>query len=277
MISNLMEYLNNKHIPKSDVFDDKLIRHMSLQSILSIKKKYSEKYGKIVICCDNYHYWRKDIFPYYKAHRKADREKSKHDWNFIFTTLNKIEGELREHFPYKILNVEGAEADDIIGVLCSRVMENVLIVSSDKDFMQLQKYSNVSQYSPRMKKFLKTSNPTKFLMEHIIRGDKGDGIPNFLSEDDSIVTNTRQRNINTQYLEEWLKQVPEKFCKTEDMLRRYYRNKTLIDLDMIPEVIKENIINEYAAWNEKPFSRSNLLNFFVNNNLRSLTENIGDF
>jgi 5'-3' exonuclease len=195
LISNLMQQIGSN--PKVKL-DEGLIRHMVLNSLRSYSKQFRSKYGEIVIACDSKKYWRRDVFPFYKAHRKKDREKSEFDWHLIFETLNKIRDELKANFPYRVIEVEGAEADDVIGVITARsaLDQDILILSSDKDFVQLQKYPNVSQYSPILKRFVKTEDPHQYIREHIIRGDKGDGIPNFLSPDNTFVIGERQKVIS---------------------------------------------------------------------------------
>ena len=277
MISNIMMQLNNE----PDVNED-LVRHMVLNSIRMYKTKFSKDYGELVIACDDKNYWRKDIFPYYKAHRKEDRKKSSHDWNKIFGVLNKIREELKEFFPYKVIQVERAEADDIIGVLTkskgvflnNEDTERVLILSGDKDFAQLQKYMNVDQYSPVLKKWIRINNAESFLREHIIRGDRGDGIPNFLSEDSCIINKSRQRPISSKKLEKWVTQKPEEFCD-ETMLRNYKRNEALVDLEFVPENISNEILEQYNKY-EVP-KRGGLLNYFIKNKLKNLMDSIGDF
>ena len=208
LISNLMQQINSN--PKI-ALDENLIRHMVLNSLRSYVRQFKSKYGNVVICCDSKNYWRREYFPFYKSNRKKDREKSGFDWTLIFQTLNKIREELKVNFPYKVLDVDGAEADDIIGVLSARQSphEEVLILSSDKDFIQLQKYKNVIQYSPIMKKFVKSDSPTEYTKEHILRGDRGDGIPNFLSPDNCFALGERQKVLNTKKMAEWLAMKPE--------------------------------------------------------------------
>jgi 5'-3' exonuclease len=274
LISNLMQQIGSN--PKMKL-DESLIRHMVLNSLRSYAKQFKSKYGDIVVACDSKRYWRRDIFPFYKAHRKADREKSEFDWHLIFQTLNKIRDELKENFPYKVIEVDGAEADDIIGVLTARMAahEEVLILSSDKDFVQLQKYQNVVQYSPILKRFVKTENAHEYIREHIIRGDRGDGIPNFLSPDNTFVIGERQKVINKKKLTEWIKTPPEDFCVTDIMLRGYKRNQMLVDLDYIPEKIQEQIVEEYT--NAKPGNKQKMLNYFIENKLRNLIEVLDEF
>jgi len=272
-----------KHIAMSgEAFSEDLVRHMVLNSIRSYKTKHSSKYGELVICCDDRNYWRKSIFPYYKAHRKKDREESTIDWGQVFSALNNIREELKENFPYRVIQVEAAEADDIIGVLTNRFgvwlnnenSERILVLSGDKDFGQLQKFSNVDQFSPITKKFITVNDPRRFLREHIMRGDRGDGIPNFLSPDGCIVANERQKPLATKKVDVWVDQEPEQYC-TDMMLRNYRRNEQLIDLDMVPDDIRNKICSVYDDY-QIPLKR-NLLNYFIKKKLKNLIEHIGDF
>jgi 5'-3' exonuclease len=273
LISNLMMQIG----PNKTNLDENLIRHMVLNSLRSYTRQFKTKYGDIIVACDSKKYWRRDIFPFYKAHRKTDREKSGMDWHLIFQTLNKIRDELKENFPYKVIDVEGAEADDVIGVLAARMSahEDILILSSDKDFMQLQKYPNVVQYSPILKRFIKTENPFEYIKEHIIRGDRGDGIPNFLSADNTFVAGERQKVINKKKLTEWINGDPTKFCVTDNMLRNYKRNQMLVDLDYIPDDISKKIVEAYDR--PKTGSRQKMLNYFIENRLKNLIECLDEF
>ena len=268
---------------------ENLIRHMVLSSILSYKKKFSDKYGEMIFCADDKKYWRRQVFPYYKANRKKMRDASQFDWNLIFNTLNKIRDEIREKFPYRVIQVEGAEADDIIGTMVRYTQTNelpsdsldpepqpVLIISGDKDFVQLQKFKNVHQFSPMQKKFLTTDDPGKTLLEHILTGDSGDGVPNFLSADSVFVTEgARQKPIRKDKLKVWLDtKDPEKFCD-DIMYRNFKRNQELIDLEKTPIEIQQKIVENY---NKGPQGhRKNLLNYFVENKLKYLLESISEF
>ena len=278
ILSNLLKQIDPK---KPDIKED-LIRHLVLNNIRLFKKKFSENYGELVIYCDDKIYWRRKYFPYYKANRKKDRSESNLDWNLIFNTLNKIKNELKENFPWKVLQVEGAEADDIIGTICHKYghlgimngsAQPILILSSDKDFAQLQKYANVEQYSPLQKQFIQISNPDRYIKQHIIRGDRGDGIPNFLSADDTFVNGSRQKPIKQVKVNEWASLPPEDFC-SEKMMRGYIRNQTLVDLDFIPRELQEEIIDQYES--TEPVV-GDLLPYFIQNKLKMLMEHIHEF
>ena len=271
MISTLMMQIGNH---KNIELQEDVLRHMVLNSLRSNKVKFSE-YGEMVIACDDKNYWRKQIYPYYKANRKKDREASELDWNALFGALNKLRDEIRDYLPYRVIRVEHAEADDIIATLTKEfyTREKILILSGDKDFSQLQKYPNVKQYSPTQKKFIVCTNPDLFLKEHIIRGDQGDGVPNFLSADNCLVMGIRQTPVTAKKLSTWILQEPEQFCN-EIMLRNYKRNQQLIDLEFVPTEIATEALNQY---NTQKADRSKIFNYFIEYKLKNLMENINEF
>ena len=255
--------------------DINMVRHMILNSLRMYRSKYYEEYGELVLCCDGRHSWRREHFPQYKAARKTNRDADNRDWSQIFGCLDTIKSELKEFFPYKYIQIDEAEADDIIGVLSREAgTEKVMIISGDKDFIQLQVHKNVKQYSPITKKLVTTKNPYNYLKEHIMRGDSSDGIPNFLSSDNCIVDKIRQKPLSKKKVESWLGESPVDFC-TEEQLRNYHRNVKLIDLQYTPLDIVDKIKQQF---NENPKGkRSGLLNFFVERKLNNLIQDIGEF
>ena len=277
MISNLMMQL------KGDALNENLVRHMVLTALRAFEKQYSPKYGEIVLAYDSKHYWRKEAFPYYKQNRKKDREASDLDWNAIFEVLNKIRDEIKTFFPYKVVEVYGAEADDVISALTTyqsyrniklekegKEPEQVLILSGDKDFIQLQKYPFVKQYNPILKKEVKHADPKAYIREHIIKGDKSDGIPNFLSDDDTFVVGKRQKPISKKNLERWVKLDPLDFCTTPEAKANYMRNKKLIDLTSVPEQLATEIVTSYKTINNS--EKKVPLEYFQKHQLSKLIE-----
>ena len=271
-ISNLMIQI------KDEPLSEDLVRHMVLNSLRSYKTKFSKDFGELVLCYDDKHCWRKDYFPYYKQNRKKARSESSLNWNELFDILTKIQNELEENFPYKVLKIDGAEADDIIAILSNKISstpnlyEEILIISGDKDFIQLHQSDNVKQYSPTLKKFVVDENPEQYKFEHIIRGDKGDGVPNVLSQDTVFVEDLRQRPITKKKLTEW----KENGIPDGEIKRNYQRNKTLIDFDSIPNDLRELIYNKWVdkiTQNDK----SKILPYFMKHRLKELTEKLGDF
>lgn len=280
MISNLMMQIGGR---TNAPIEEDLVRHMVLNSLRMYRKKFNELYGELVLCCDDRKYWRRDIFPYYKANRKKDRKASGYNWPQIFECLNTIKDDLNNYFPYKVLQVEGAEADDIIATICHNhghlgiingTAVSILILSGDKDFGQLQKYANVEQYSPVQKHFIRINNPESFIREHIMKGDRSDGVPNFLSPDNTFVMGLRQTPIASKKLRTWIGLDPEEFCD-EKMMRGYKRNQQLVHLDFIPSDLQENIMNAFE--NCESCGREHLFNYFIKNRMKNLMENIGEF
>ena len=253
--------------------DIKKLRYMILNSLRMYRKKYANEFGELVICCDGSLSWRKDIFPHYKAGRKTGRETDIRDWAQIFGCFDQLKKELKENFPYRLIQVDTAEADDIIGTLVIErrgSTSKVMIISSDKDFIQLQRYDNVFQYSPVAKKLLNGVDPEEYLREHILRGDKSDGIPNVLSDDDCIVSGIRQVPMTQKLLESW-KHIPI----PEEHKKRMERNTTLVDLRYTPFHLQEKILDQYS---KEPIGSRNILPaYLAEHNLETLIKNIGDF
>lgn len=251
---------------------------MCLNTIRSIRKKFFKEYGELVIACDLPNSWRKEYFPYYKANRKKEIDGSGLDWNSIHQFLNQIKAELKEYFPYPVIAVQGCEADDIIGYIARTRGElfggeNILIVSGDKDFIQLHQYGNVSQYDPTRAKKIQHNNPAVFLKEHIFKGDDGDGIPNVLSPDNCKVIKERQKPVTAKRMAEWIN-LSDQQLKAE--LGQYYtRNTTLIDLIHTPEKFFPLIEAELES--QKGKDRKKLTGYFFANKLSNLINNLGDF
>jgi hypothetical protein len=272
-ISNLMEQIGSSRI----AVDETLVRHMILNTIRTYVKKFKATHGpEVVIACDNKNYWRRDIFPFYKAGRKKARDASGHDWPAIFDCLSNIREELKLHSPYKVVSVDTCEADDIIATLTQKFSstQKIMILSSDKDFAQLQRYPGVEQYSPILKKYIKEPLPLAQLKQLIIRGDKSDGVPNILSADSCIVDGVRQKAITEVKIISWMNQEPKDFC-TEEMLRNYSRNEAMIDLSKIPVHLQEQILDTYESATVE--TKQKFMNYLIANRLKNLIEVIDEF
>jgi len=252
--------------------DIKKLRHMILNSLRMYRKKHANEFGELVICCDGSFSWRREIFPNYKAGRKSGRETSPLNWSQIFGCFDQLKGELRDNFPYQLIQIDTAEADDIIGILVIRQRkegERTLIISSDKDFIQLQREENVFQFSPIAKKFLNGVDPQEYLNEHILRGDKSDGIPNVLSSGSCIVNGVRQTPLTKKHIDELKKKIPSKHAL------RFDENTELIDLRYTPWHLQIKILEQKHQ--EAKGSRNMLPAYFTEHNLDTLMKNIGDF
>ena len=277
-LASMMMHLNMNKTTKPD---ENMVRHMILNSLRMYRSRFKQEYGELVLCFDSRHYWRRDHFPNYKAGRKKGRESSNLDWDAIFGCLNEIKQELKDFFPYKHIEVYGAEADDIIGALCLELEYDngkTLILSGDKDFIQLHRFNNVSQYSPITKKMMNGIDPHQYLDEHILKGDTSDGIPNVLSPDNTFVEGLRQRPLSKKKIAEWTGEilVPVEMAVPDgEVKRNFQRNQQLIDLSKTPKEIFLACLKEYQ--DAPDGDRSKLLNYFIEKRLSNLTESIGEF
>ena len=260
--------------------EEDMIRHMILNQLRLYNKKFRDEYGQMIICCEG-RSWRKGFFSEYKANRKTTRDESALDWNEVFRLINMVTDEIRENLPYKVVRVETAEADDIIGALAEHTNEfgnhePVMIVSNDKDFLQLQKYSNVKQYSPMKKKLISEDHPHKYLVEHICKGDSSDGIPNINSADRTFVDGGRQTPVRQKLIDEVLANYEnlEEVLSTEQ-LRNYHRNRRLIDLSAMNTAVREDIINTYESVKAAP--KMKVLNYLIKKRCKLLIECVEEF
>lgn len=261
--------------------DENLIRHMILNSIRMYRQKFHREYGEVVIVADGAGNWRKDVYPQYKASRKKSRDESSIDWTEMFRIINMIRDEIRDNFPYKVMHQYGCEADDVIAQIALETQEfgkhePVMIVSADKDFIQLQKYDNIKQFSPMTKKFVKHSNPRLYMIEHIFRGDGGDGVPNVLSDDNVFVDGRRQSPVTKKKIEAWIQAEDLQQAMGDDIYRNYLRNKKLIDLTETPSSIKQEIINTYESQDQSK-NKSKVFNYLIQKRCKLLLESVQEF
>jgi hypothetical protein len=247
------------------------------------RSKYKDKYGELVLACDGPNNWRKTFYPEYKANRRKGREESTFDWAAAFTIMNNVREEIKDNFPYKVLHIDGCEADDIIATVVEYTneefgaYEDVMIISGDKDFVQLQKYKNVSQFSPVQKKSLAEKNPRAFLVEHIMRGDASDGVPNVLSGDDVFITGSRQTPLSKKKLDAIIEDLNEgELLYAASWYRNYQRNETLIDLSKTPSDLKNNIIQEFTSQDQWK-NKGHVLPYLINKRCNQLIESVQEF
>ena len=246
------------------------IRRSIVRVLARIHKNFGAEYGKMILCYDDKSYWRSQVFPFYKKNRKQERETSKYDWDMVFSVLNTIRDEIRRYLPYYVIQVQGAEADDVIATLTRlhHLKDKILILSADKDFIQLQRYQSVKQYDPIRNRWIENENPVQYLQEHIIRGDRSDGIPNILTCDDAIVNNKAQKKMSKEKISALASMKPEDFTNYI-RLRNWKRNSELIDFPKIPTNIVENIVMTFNKYRLNPTVD---IQYFIDNNIQELID-----
>jgi 5'-3' exonuclease len=255
---------------KTKGLNKNIITHMILTSLLNLKIKFGKDYGDIIICCDGESTWRHDVFPYYKSSRKKDRDDSYMDWDKLYSIIDDVKEDLKDHFPYKLLELNNCEADDVIAILSQNAVEETLIVSSDHDYFQLHGYDKISQYCPRKKQMINVDDAEKALATFCVKGDRGDGIPNIRSDSDTFtIKGKRQKTISAKMLESYLEEIPE------DLQENWERNRQLIDFDCIPDNVKFAILEEFI----KPANgnKKTLYNYFIQNNFKELLKEVNKF
>ena len=259
-----------------------MVRHMTLNTLRMYYQKFKQDYGEMILACDGMNNWRRDYFPEYKANRKKNREASDFDWNEAFRIMHLIKDEIRENFPYKVIHLEGCEADDIIATLVERTqefgnLEDVMIVSSDGDFKQLQKYDNVKQFSPLKKAQVVDENPRLNLLIKILKGDSGDGVPNVLSDDKTFVESRRQTPLSKKKMDAIIQDIDEgELLYAASWYRNYCRNKVLIDLTETPIDLKKEIINNFEE--QDPWkNKSKVFPYLVSKKMNQLIESVQEF
>lgn len=269
MIANIAVHLSQN---PGEQIDLPTVRRMVLRTIRAHRNRFNT-WGELVIAADSDKYWRKGVFEHYKAKRPAQAAKAGRNMQDFHNCINTIRDEIRDNFPYRVICVEGAEADDVIASLVSWYadFDSIMIVSADHDFIQLQKHENVKQYDPIRKHMITHDDPHAYLCEHILRGDPGDGVPNILSPADCFVTGVRQTPMTSKKLLDYMSTL----IFSDTVLARYEQNKQLIDLKKIPKELDEQIIFSFAEQVNKRSDR--VMPYMIKNNLGSLMQSINDF
>lgn len=273
------------HRKLHDQVDESMLRHLFLNTIRIYRKQFKDTHGEVILCLESSNCWRKSFFPNYKANRK--KTAGDHDWKTVFGYFEKFIAEIDSVFPWMILRVPHTEADDIIAVICQKFHcdEKIVILSNDKDFMQLQRYPAISQYSPLKKELLQCTEPKNFLLEHIIKGDTSDGIPNILSDDDTfVIEGKRQKPIGKKKM---LQMISDGHLSS---MNNWERNQTLVDFSCIPDIVRQEIVRSYKNEKSKRENQrqemslvpgnglySKVSHYLMSNNLNNLTDLIGDF
>lgn len=267
--------------------DINYLRHLILNSLRMYNKKFSHIYGELVLCMDSKDgYWRREVFPNYKAGRKKARIDSGIDWKSVFEDVNTITEEIEKYLPYKTVRVSGLEADDVIAILAKNadkleetnllgdMKHDVVIISNDKDFAQLHSIRWVKQYKPRTGNVVKVPNPDFALTDLILHGDKADGIPNIRSDINTFVTEgIRQKAVTSTFIKKFLDEGEASLTEFEK--ERFAMNRQLISFEEIPLKYTQLVLDEFKK--EKVFSRAEFFNYCCAKGLRELVEKIQDF
>lgn len=264
-------------MPQIEQFEENedLIRHIIFNLIRKFNLEHRSEYGELIICMDGSKNWRREQYPFYKANRRKKRKEDKHDWNKIFEQISRVREEVKDCLPYKVLHVDRCEADDCIGAVVSNKQndEKVLIISPDKDFVQLQRYPNVRQWSNIQKKWIQAEvHPVIDLETKILKGDTGDGVPNVLSEDNTFIEEGRQTPLTKKKIQALMEDPESNGTSTA---RRIIRNRNLIDLSRTPTDIKEEILSQFQQTPKGNIVK--MMSLLTKHQMKMMLESLSDF
>lgn len=240
-----------------------LWRFMVLDAIYQLMLRFEP--SEVVLAVDNKNTWRKSYFPRYKESRKKKRDKDDGiNWELIFGIMEKYQKELRHHFPFKVLKIRSAEADDIIAVIAMDGERDSIVSSNDEDFLQLCS-ARTQIWNPSKQKIMEVDDPKKFLTMKCLTGQPKDDIFNVLTPDDWGITPQTEgkrkpglgavgaEKILNEGLENWLsKNKKEKFDVVVDAEKNFKRNQILIDFAKIPNTIRDRVLKAYYEYNFPP-------------------------
>ena len=271
----------------SAVMSEDMIRHIILNTLRNYKVMFGAEYGKLIVCTDSRNYWRYDLHPNYKGTRKKKKEDSTLDWKEVHRIMDKVRSEIDLHLPFPVIHVDRCEADDIIAVLTKMSQDDVddsslfgepkptLIISSDTDYVQLQRYPNVKQYSPMFKQMVKAKvSPIYDLNYKLVVGDSGDCIPGIKSDLNCLFEGIRQTPTKETEKVAWSTNIA---CVPDKYQSRLEQNRDLIDMTRIPVQYEKAILREYQSKANEVKKNGPLWQYFATNGLNELLSNINDF
>lgn len=317
-------------------------KHLLFNSLQFVKNKFG---GEIVIAMDSNNNWRKRVYSAYKQHRVKSRDESEINFEEYYAAVDEMGEVLKQYFPFKVVKVPTAEADDIAGVLSYEYGNDrpIILITSDKDWKQVMaKQAHVQMWDPIKKEYQTLTDYEKseiethhgpmsrFSVHHALLGDAGDNVLSLTSEtefsdafkaylkENEIYTTSVQEVHNMAIFEElWenfdvmkitksgknkgkptdekdvYKTVPfgikkaEAASESKDTLAellskhpmyndRFYMNATLVDFMMIPEDIKQTILDEYKA-TKVNYDPNGMLNYFIDEGLGQMVSSINKF
>jgi len=229
---------------------------------------------EVIIAQDNKQYWRRKYWPRYKEKRAEQKEKMDVDWDTFYSYMNKLFIDIKNHFPFKCINIKYCEADDTIGHLGLTLNRDIVILSSDSDYKQLLT-KRVKCFSPYTQKYLECKDPEKFLLESCLMGQAKDAIFNVITPEDYPIE-LRKPGFGPKKLETWIStgldimlnkkiKYNKPTYKGEVLPKdRFHRNQVLMDFRKIPKVLTKEIDVTYNTYELPEIGKS--YDFFVQKN-----------
>jgi len=179
---------------------------------------------KVFLCGEGGKSFRKEISADYKANRVKTAAKKTPPKGDVYEAANAI-WKLCGHLPLLRVSAERYEADDVIATLVSSLRdEDVIVISNDKDYLQLLQmdYESVCLYDPFLNDFREAPDyhQNTFLC---LAGDTADNIAGLLPKKAAIEISS-----DPEKLQSFL-------SKSEENRANFALNKQLVDLQSIPD------------------------------------------
>ncbi len=275
--TNTEKYNNYEDITIDDV--DKIYQDVLSTVIFKYFNiiEHNEGHTEVLYAKDAHKVWRRSrIFNEYKAQRVKNRNSGKVDFKILYKVFDKVWDTISDLLPARFIHTENAEADDVITRTIKKEYDEYdkfQVISTDGDFVQLLKNDKVELYNPSKFEFVTVDNPNYELFVKIMKGDRSDWIPSIYSHS----RDERQKPVKTKDLIEWFNN-PGDFSKymkeqSKDVKKYFIRNKKLVDLELIPDDINDEIDVELEG---KPveFNLSNFLKIAKSENIEFLAERL---
>ena len=249
-------------------------KHAMFNTIFQMCRRFETE--ELILMVDSKENWRKKIHPEYKDNRKENRDKKEDiDWNEFFNAFNEFVCEVKQYFPFYVLQIKYLEADDIAGILARDWQhKKKIIVTSDGDYLQLLKYKNIQLFDPMKNKFNTCEDPVRYLKMKILMGDKGDNIPAIKPRIGEVTAARMVDNpseITTLFEDKTVSYVnPDgtEVTMGDEYKEKYKKNMALIDLNKTPDVFVKMLhkaIEEY----QMPTGKE-IFQYFSKNKFREL-------
>ncbi len=269
-----------------------LCMHILFQRIQKYFKQYNPDH--IVFAFENKNNWRKAWTQSessvskikYKGNRVYDSS-----MQYYFNMLDAFKETCTHHTSIICLSTEGIEGDDMIAgytQLYANDDHEVIILSGDKDFIQLLKNPNVKLVNQRDGKLrnqpgdkLYWDDLNYFIFEKCMRGDKKD---NVFSAKPGVRKTQLEKAFKDEY--EWVKLMNETWFgeingeKIEFKVGDLYKeNQILLDLTKQPEEIREYMFDyiKNTVNNIEKFSLFNVQKFLGQYKLNKISETLPNF
>jgi 5'-3' exonuclease len=289
-ISNLL--YRTFHVKKNE--DDGTIAGLATHMALTTLNKYFKQFkpDRVVMAFDRSS-WRKEYTASdecvskkpYKGNRRKDMSPAQQaKYQRFLNHLSEFETLISKHTTIVTLHEDKLEADDLIAgfvQIYSSDEDEIIIISSDSDMLQLKRYPGVKVISPATDKEATLeeydADPELFLFIKCMRGDDTDHVQSARPRVSAVRLKKAYNDPfeRVQLMKETWSDHRGEFL-VEDL---YKENQLLIDLAKQPSEIRAKILTavEEAMNKEREFSMFFIMKFIGKYELNKIKDNIDHY